>query len=639
MLFHATLIMPDTPSQFPSADAFLAAIINSSEDAIISKSLEGIVTSWNPGAERTFGYTAAEMVGQPISKIIPPERGAEEPDILKRIGRGERVEHFETKRVRKDGRIVDVSLTISPIKDQNGKLVGASKIARDITEQKLTERRVAEERQRLWVTLSSIGDAVIVTDVRGALQYLNPVAEALTGWKQTEAKGKPLETVFNIINEQSRRRVESPAAMAMRDGVVIGLANHTVLISRDGSEMAIDDSAAPIRADDGTVHGVVLVFRDVTGMRATAEFRERLAAVVESSDDAIITKDLTGRITSWNKSAERIFGYSQEEAIGRPITMLIPPDRLDEEPKILESLRAGKRISHFETIRIAKDRRKLNISLSISPVRNAEGEVVGASKIARDITERKRFERELAESADRMKLLVDERTRELRETISDLETFSYSLSHDLRAPLRTISGFAQALIEDYGKDLQPEAREMIGKIVHGSGRLSRFVDNILSYTRLSRAEVEQKKVSLDELVQEVITDYPHVKQSGAVVIVQSPLHSVIANEGLLTQAIANLISNGVKFVPAGTKPKLRLWSERNGESVRFWIEDNGIGIPPADQPKLFTLFTRLNNARNYEGSGVGLAVVRRGIAKMGGEVGVESQPGQGSKFWIELKAA
>src|ERR1051326_5935411 len=128
-LFPATLIMPDTPLQFPSADAFLAAIINSSEDAIISKSLEGIVTSWNPGAERIFGYTAAEMVGQPISKIIPPERGAEEPDILKRIGRGERVEHFETKRVRKDGRTVDVSLTISPIKDQNGKLVGASKIA------------------------------------------------------------------------------------------------------------------------------------------------------------------------------------------------------------------------------------------------------------------------------------------------------------------------------------------------------------------------------------------------------------------------------------------------------------------------------------------------------------------------------
>jgi len=362
--------MPDIPSQFPSANAFLAAIIDSSEDAIISKSLEGIVTSWNSAAERIFGYTAAEMVGQPISKIIPPERGAEEPDILRRIGRGERVEHFETKRVRKDGRTVEVSLTISPIKDQNGKLVGASKIARDITEQKLTDRRIDEERERLRVTLSSIGDAVIVTDVRGALQYLNPVAEALTGWKQAEAEGKPLETVFNIINEQSRRRVESPAAIAMRDGIVIGLANHTVLISRDGSEMAIDDSAAPIRDGDGAVHGVVLVFRDVTGMRAAAEFRERLAAVVESSDDAIITKDLTGRITSWNRAAERMFGYSQEEAIGRPITMLIPPDRLDEEPKILANLKAGKRVDHFETIRIDRP----TASTSVYPnMRSAAG--------------------------------------------------------------------------------------------------------------------------------------------------------------------------------------------------------------------------------------------------------------------------
>src|ERR1051325_4180036 len=172
--------MSESRSQFPSPDAFLAAIINSSEDAIISKDLEGTVTSWNPGAERIFGYSAGEMVGQPISKIIPPERGAEEPDILKRIARGERIEHFETKRTRKDGRMVDVSLTISPIKDQKGNLVGVSKIARDITAQKRTEREIAHERQRLWVTLSSIGDGVIVTDVRGALQYLNPVAEALT---------------------------------------------------------------------------------------------------------------------------------------------------------------------------------------------------------------------------------------------------------------------------------------------------------------------------------------------------------------------------------------------------------------------------------------------------------------------------
>src|SRR4051812_1017939 len=196
------------PAGYPSADAFLAAIIDSSEDAIISKNLEGIVTSWNPAAERIFGYTAAEMVGQPISKIIPPERGAEEPEILRRISQGERVEHFETQRVRKDGRTVDVSLKISPVRDQHGKLVGASKIARDITEHKRLQRLVNEEQQRLRVTLSSIGDGVIVTDVRGYLQFLNPVAEALTGWKQTEAEGKPLESIFNIVNEQSRQRVE-----------------------------------------------------------------------------------------------------------------------------------------------------------------------------------------------------------------------------------------------------------------------------------------------------------------------------------------------------------------------------------------------------------------------------------------------
>lgn len=629
-----------------SLNSRLAAIIQSSDDAIIGKTLEGIITSWNPAAEKIFGYTPDEAIGRPISLIIPADKGAEEPEILARIRRGERVDHFETTRLRKDGTRIEVSLTISPVLDDDGTIVGASKIARDITERKLAMEQLRLERERLQTTLASIGDAVIVTDTRGFVDFLNPVAEALTGWKQDEAKGMPLESVFNIINEGSRRRAENPAMRAMHQGIIVGLANHTLLISRNGTELAIDDSAAPIRDGNGGVNGVILVFRDVTGLRATADFRNRLSAIVESSDDAIIGKDLDGKITSWNKGAERMFGYSPQEAIGRPITMLIPPDRLAEEPDILARLRRGERVEHFETVRIAKNRRTVDVSLTISPIRNADGELVGASKIVRDISEKRRAERELArahqqlkEHAAELERQVAERTAELRDSLQELETFSSGLSHDMKGPLRAISGYAQVLRDEYAVQLPADGQELAARVVESCERLSRFVDNVLCYTRLKGGHVELVFVDLEQLVSRVIEDYPHAKQAQAEVKIQRPLLPVLASESLLTQVVANLVSNAVKFVLPGTPPKLKLCTERRGDKVRLWVEDNGIGIAKRDQDRIFELFTRLHSTSAYEGTGIGLAVVERALKRMGGTVGLESEEGTGSRFWVELKSA
>jgi PAS domain S-box-containing protein len=252
----------------------LAAIVESSDDAIVSKDINGIVTSWNNGAERIFGYSAEEMIGQPISVIAAPDRVDEMPRILERIRSGERIDHYETIRKAKDGRLVNISLTVSPVRDEEGRIVGASKIARDITEQIRIRTNLAEEQERLRVTLSSIGDGVISTDDAGRVTYLNPVAERLTGWQNAQAAGRLLEEVFKIINEESRQPVENPAAKVIREGVVVGLANHTVLIAKDGTERSIDDSGAPIRVDSGGVSGVVLVFRDVSGRRAEERLRQ-----------------------------------------------------------------------------------------------------------------------------------------------------------------------------------------------------------------------------------------------------------------------------------------------------------------------------------------------------------------------------
>ena len=266
---------------------------------------------------------------------------------------------------------------------------------------RIAQQRVAQQREVFRVTLRSIGDAVMTTDIQGRITYINEVAESLTGWSHEAALGQPLERVFQIVNEVTRQPVENPATRALRQGIVVGLANHTVLIKKDGKECPIDDSAAPIRNELGHVSGCVLIFRDVTAQRLVEREKASqlhtarlLASIVESSNDAIIGKSLDGVIQSWNAAAERLFGYTAEQAIGRHISFVIPPERIAEEDQIISKLRTGQRIEHFETERVRSDGRHITVSLTISPIKDEAGNVIGASKIVRDITDRKRAENE-----------------------------------------------------------------------------------------------------------------------------------------------------------------------------------------------------------------------------------------------------
>jgi PAS domain S-box-containing protein len=285
---------PPRPKPPPTPE-FLASVVEFSDDAIITKDLNGLVTSWNNGAERIFGYTAEDMIGQPISILAAPDRIDEMPLILERIRKGERIDHYQTIRKTRDHRLVNISLTVSPIKDAEGRIIGASKIARDITERVRAAERVAELNRALlkseaearqardWLstTLRSIGDAVIATDESGRVTLLNSTAETLTGWKQEDAVGKPLEDIFIITNEETGATVENPASKALRLGHVVGLANHTRLTSKDGREISIDDSAAPIRDNAGATSGVVLVFRDVTEKRIAEKGLARMQQQLE----------------------------------------------------------------------------------------------------------------------------------------------------------------------------------------------------------------------------------------------------------------------------------------------------------------------------------------------------------------------
>jgi PAS domain S-box-containing protein len=472
--------------EFESA-AFLAAIVESSDDAIVSKDLNGVITSWNGGAERILGYNAREVVGRHISIIIPPDHLDEEPKILERIRRGDRVDHYETVRRRKDNSLVDVSLTISPIKDATGRIIGASKIARDITNRRRAQERLRQSEERFRVTLASIGDAVIATDKEGRVTFMNSVAEQLTGWTVPEAMGVPLEAMFKIRNEITRQPVENPVARVLREGAVVGLANHTVLIAKNAKEWPIDDSAAPIRGSKGDLAGVVLVFRDASKQRQAEMAARKLAAVVENSQDAIYTTDLDGLITSWNKGSEQMFGYTAREAIGKNITALIlPATRQTEESQILAQLRKGEPVQHYETSRVTKAGQEIDVSLSVSLLKEA-GNLLGVSKIARDITQQKRMETELAKALSELEgysrnleAQVAERTARLQQTVADLEAFSFTISHDLRSPLRAMQGFAQAVQTEYADKLDAQGREYLERISNSAMRLDRLILEVLN---------------------------------------------------------------------------------------------------------------------------------------------------------------
>ena len=259
------------------SDAYLAAIVESSDDAIISKDLNGYIRTFNRAAERLFGYRAEEVVGRPVTILIPPERQYEEVRILERLRRGERIDHFETERIARDGRRLVVSLQVSPVRDAGGRIVGAAKIVRDITNQRQTETVLAAQREWFRVTLESIGDAVIASDRDGRVTFLNDRAKRLTGWLGEDAIGQSLDEVFQIVNEVTRLPVPNPAEQVVRTGRAATLASQSILIGRDGSESPVADSAAPILDNSGIILGVVLVFRDVSDQKLIDEERHTAA--------------------------------------------------------------------------------------------------------------------------------------------------------------------------------------------------------------------------------------------------------------------------------------------------------------------------------------------------------------------------
>jgi PAS domain S-box-containing protein len=493
-----------------------------------------------------------------------------------------------------------------------------------------------DERELLHITLASIGDGVIVTDAEGRITFLNSVAENLTEWTTATAKGVALGTVFHIVNEETRLPVDNPAIRALQEGVIVGLANHTVLIGKDATEHGIDDSAAPIRDGQGQVVGCVLVFRDISERRMLEQQKtERLAntgllaSIVEFSEDAIIRKSLDGTIQSWNLAAQRLFGYAAAEAVGRNISMIVPADRSDEERQIITRLLSGEHVNHFDTVRLRKDGSSIDVALTISPIKDENGQIIGISKTARDITEEKEAEKRI------YGLMT-----ELKDADRRKDEFLATLAHELRNPLAPIRNSLEVMKHANGSgEVIEQSRAMMERQLV---QMVRLVDDLLDISRITRNKVELRKQRVElasilhhaiEMCQVFIQNSEHRIELN---LPPEPIY-LNADPVRLAQVFSNLLNNACKFTDS--KGRIELTALRAGNDALVTVKDNGIGIPPEMLPKVFEMFTQINSSleRTQGGLGIGLTLVQRLVEMHGGTVTARSSGvGTGSEFVVCL---
>jgi two-component system CheB/CheR fusion protein len=505
-------------------------------------------------------------------------------------------------------------------------------VREDLLGRARAEAAARDSEERLRTTLRSIGDAVLATDGEGQVVFLNPVAERLTGWPASEAVGKKVEEVFRIVNETTRATVESPVRKVIREGAVVGLANHTVLMRRGGGEIPIADSGAPIRDAGGKVAGVVLVFRDISELRRAERGTLRLAAIVASANYAIIGETIDNVVTDWNPGAEALFGFSASEMVGLKMTSLAPLGDVDPTPQATADLVAGRPVTEFEVRRRTKDGRWLDTVVTLSPIRDEEGRVTGISRMIRDVTERRRQSRELEEAR-----------RQAEEASAAKDRFLATLSHELRTPLTPVMASVQRL--ERRADLAPGMADSLAMIRRNVELEARLIDDLLDLTRIVRGKVEIERSPLDlHAVLSTVSQNALSEFYARGVRLQSDFgareHFCQGDGARLQQVFWNLLKNSAKFTPSGGAVALRTANPGPGR-IRVEVSDTGQGIREDLLPKIFEAFEQgdVTAVRRAGGLGLGLAIARSLVQLHGGVITALSEgEGRGATFAVELAA-
>ncbi len=371
----------------------------------------------------------------------------------------------------------------------------------------------------------------------------------------------------------------------------------------------------------------------------TQENHARLAEqarLLDLSTDAIIVRDANGTVLFWNNGAEELYGWSRAEALGKNKNELLQtqfPEPVEETMRKLQ--RDGRWAG--DLVQVRRDGTPIHVSARWTADADAAGRWSRLLTIDTDITIRKASEELMRSEAKRLDALIELRTARLQETIGELEAFSYSISHDMRAPLRAMQGYAQALLADYGPDLDADAKHYLDRIYRAANRLDMLVQDVLAYSRIAKGDISLHAIDLERLLDEIVSTTPELQPPQAHIIMERPLARVLGHDAYLTQCLTNLLGNAVKFVREGVTPEIRVSTERLDRKVRIWFEDNGIGVDPAHHERIFQIFGQVYPEKKYGGTGIGLAIVRKAAQRMNGDVGVESAGlDKGSRFWLIL---
>ena len=472
-----------------------------------------------------------------------------------------------------------------------------------LLESEISYRRLFETAQ----------DGILILDAgTGQVVDANPFMKALLGYSQEEFLGRKLWDIGPFKGEAASKIAF--AEFQLKDRLRYeGLPLET----KDGRRVEVEFISSAYL--EGTKRLIQCNIRDTTERRQAEKTAIRLAAIVESSEDAIIGMDLDGIIQSWNRGAQKIFGYSAAEMVGKLIAPLIPIERLDEEQQILEKINRGESVRHFDTVRQAKNGQPIDVSVTVSPIKDSKGAIVGSSKVVRDITESKRVEKRIT------------------ELNAELEAFSYSVSHDLRAPLRHVMGFVELLQRDAGPSLSEKSVGYVTRISQSAKRMGSLIDDLLSFSKIGRSGLNKSDVNLGDLVQETLRDFESDLKGRNVVWEIAALPVAQCDRALIRMVMVNLIANAIKFTARCTETRIKIGTipESADETVVF-ISDNGVGFDPQYVSKLFGVFQRLHSAGEFEGTGIGLANVQRIIHRHGGRVWAQGAVNHGATFYFSL---
>ena len=783
--------------------SFLAAIVESSDDAVVGKDMEGRVVSWNAGAERMFGYTAAEMLGQPVARLLAVDRPDEEVHLLEDIRRGQ-TRHFETVRMRKGGQPVEISMSLSPIRNVRGEVIGFSSIARDITERKRAERELQEGRARLSGIIGSAMDAIISVDANQRITIFNEAAVKMFGCPAAQALGQPLDRFIPArFREAHRQHIEAFGSTGVTSRTM-GRLGPLSGLRANGEEFPIEASISQIETAGQKIYTVIL--RDITERLSAQERIEQHMTVLREQAQMlelanVLAKDLHDRIILWNAGMEALYGWSKAEALGK----IVPELLHTRSPQPLEFIRQVLfQQGHWEgeLVHVRKDGRPIHVASQWVVHTDAQGRPVAILEVNNDITERKRAEerqaafaklgrslsaaasasaaaRVIADIADEvigwdacslhlylaerdlvspvinidtlegkrvdvpaavsdqepspimrrvleegaqlilreepyefapeavpfgntgrpsaslmyvpvrlrqapigilsiqsyrpraytqddlstlqtladqcagalervraeekvrqlaeeLEQRVQERTAELIAANQELEAFTYSVAHDLRAPLRHIDAFTRILHDDFTEAIPAEAQRYLENIRTGSRHMSHLVDDLLNLARVGRQELKRLPTPLSALVHEVLTDLKRETEGRTIEWRIQPLPTVECDAGLMRQVFANLLANAVKYTRPRPVAVIEVGCQRQAGDTAVVVRDNGVGFSMKYVDKLFGVFQRLHRAEEFEGTGVGLATVARILRKHGGRIWAEAELDKGAAFYFTL---